>query len=365
MQWIADNSTFHSTIPEAADLVVATFYSIFGVCSLLGNGVLLYVSYEKRPELKPAEWLYGKVVCLVYAFCGVLFGICSLSTLTMLSTVCCVKRARREPWARSYTLVLFVLCYAVPCGVVLLCYGQILMMVRESRRAVRQHVAAATVATPPRTGNIQAAILKLSVAVCIGFFLAWSPYALVSMLVTYGHVESMPPMAFAVPAIFAKSSTLYNPLVYLLLKPNYRHLLVEHILARLKKCPRLHCPRRLSPRAFLGPCSDSTPCSVPTPQATPLGHSHCDCEHCRDTFECFKHYPRCCHGNVNTMQLSLGEQSGPGSSRGPTRPGGGWIPGTGPPPMRAVFWASRKKLVFAVLSLSFHHDHQQHLIVVV
>ncbi|KAK0133257.1 Opsin-5 [Merluccius polli] len=56
MQWIADNSSFHSTIPEAADLVVATVYSIFGVCSLLGNGMLLYVSYEKRPVLKPAEF---------------------------------------------------------------------------------------------------------------------------------------------------------------------------------------------------------------------------------------------------------------------------------------------------------------------
>lgn len=183
------------------------------------------------------------------------------------------------------------------------------------------------------SSSVSSSPLQLSVAVCIGFFLAWSPYALVSMLATYGHVESMPPMAFAVPAVFAKSSTLYNPLVYLLLKPNYRHLLVERVRARLKKCPR-----RL--------CSDSAPCSVPAPQAqdTPLGHSHCDCEHCRDTFECFKRHPRCCHGNVNTVQLSLDEQSGPGSSRGPAGPGGGWIPGTGPPPVWAVFWASRRKV---------------------
>ncbi|CAL8395655.1 unnamed protein product [Boreogadus saida] len=120
IQWVEDNSTFHSTIPEAADLVVASIYTLFGVCSLLGNGMLLYVSYEKRPGLKPAEffiinlavsdlgmtlslyplavtssiyhrWLYGEAVCLLYAFCGVLFGICSLSTLTVLSTVCCLK----------------------------------------------------------------------------------------------------------------------------------------------------------------------------------------------------------------------------------------------------------------------------------
>ncbi|XP_030227960.1 opsin 7, group member a isoform X2 [Gadus morhua] len=433
IQWVEDNSTFHSTIPEAADLVVASIYTLFGVCSLLGNGMLLYVSYEKRPELKPAEffiinlavsdlgmtlslyplavtssiyhrWLYGEAVCLLYAFCGVLFGICSLSTLTALSTVCCLKvcyplygkrlspahsrlligccwayallfacspllhwgaygpepygtaccidwrRSRREAGARSYTLALLLLCYAAPCCVMLLSYGHILLTVRESRRAVEQH---AVPATTRRTGSLHAVILKLSVAVCIGFLLAWSPYALVSMLATYGHVESLPPMAFAVPAVFAKSSTLYNPLIYLLLKPNYRHLLSQHLLAQRKKCPRLLCPPRLPLCSFRGsfsdpapPCSDSAPpCSdsVPQAQAT-LGPSHCDCGQCADTFECFKHYPRCCHGNVKASQpVPGGRSGGPGVSRGP-RPGGGWVPGAGLAPVQAGFSTNRKRV---------------------
>lgn len=37
------------------------------------------------------RWLYGKTVCSIYAFCGVLFGICSLTSLTLLSMVCFVK----------------------------------------------------------------------------------------------------------------------------------------------------------------------------------------------------------------------------------------------------------------------------------
>nr|XP_029476898.1 opsin-5-like [Oncorhynchus nerka] len=37
------------------------------------------------------RWLFGKTVCLIYAFCSVLFGICSLTTLTLLSMVCFVK----------------------------------------------------------------------------------------------------------------------------------------------------------------------------------------------------------------------------------------------------------------------------------
>ncbi|NXV74111.1 OPSD1 protein, partial [Atlantisia rogersi] len=37
------------------------------------------------------RWLFSSAVCTLYAFCGVLFGLCSLSSLTVLSMVCCLK----------------------------------------------------------------------------------------------------------------------------------------------------------------------------------------------------------------------------------------------------------------------------------
>ncbi|NXN53206.1 OPN4 protein, partial [Rynchops niger] len=126
------------------------------------------------------RWLYGKQICLFYAFCGVLFGICSLSTLTLLSTVCCLKicfpvyacawtyaaifacsplahwgEYGAEPYgtaccidwrstnenmvAMSYTVVLFVFCFIFPCGVIVTSYSLILVTVKESRKAVEQH----------------------------------------------------------------------------------------------------------------------------------------------------------------------------------------------------------------------------------
>lgn len=43
------------------------------------------------PQALPCRWLFNQAVCTLYAFCGVLFGLCSLSSLTVLSTVCCLK----------------------------------------------------------------------------------------------------------------------------------------------------------------------------------------------------------------------------------------------------------------------------------
>lgn len=78
---------------------------------------------------------------------------------------------------------------------------------------------------------------QLSVAVCIGFLTAWSPYAIVSMWAAFGNPATVPPMAFAWAAIFAKSSTLYNPIVYLVFKPNFRKFLCRDVA----KCRRTLC----------------------------------------------------------------------------------------------------------------------------
>nr|XP_006113671.1 opsin-5-like isoform X1 [Pelodiscus sinensis]XP_006113672.1 opsin-5-like isoform X1 [Pelodiscus sinensis]XP_006113673.1 opsin-5-like isoform X1 [Pelodiscus sinensis]XP_006113674.1 opsin-5-like isoform X1 [Pelodiscus sinensis]XP_025035785.1 opsin-5-like isoform X1 [Pelodiscus sinensis] len=383
------NATFQSKITEGADIIVGMLYAVFGVCSLCGNSILLYVSYKKKNLLKPAEffiinlaisdlgmtltlyplavtsslshrWLYGKQVCLFYAFCGVLFGICSLTTLTLLSTVCCLKICfpaygnrftRQHGWiliacawayaaifacsplahwgkygaepygtaccidwhfsnantvAMSYTVALFVFCFILPCGVIVTSYTLILITVKESRKAVEQHVSG-----PTRMSNVQAITVKMSIAVCIGFFAAWSPYAIIAMWATFGSIEEIPPLAFAVPAVFAKSSTLYNPITCLLLKPNFRNTLAKDFGVLQQLCIRTcFCLRILQSCSYrsvleislksLKGRNESSCNSVQTVE----GCSYFPCEKCNDAFECFKNYPKCCQERVSTMECT-------------------------------------------------------------
>uniref|UniRef100_A0A668AJ36 Opsin 7, group member a n=1 Tax=Myripristis murdjan TaxID=586833 RepID=A0A668AJ36_9TELE len=356
-----------------------------GVCSLFGNSTLLYVSYKKRHLLKPAEffiinlaisdmgltlslypmaitssfyhrWLYGKTVCYIYAFCGMLFGICSLTTLTLLSMVCFVKvcyplygnrfnsvhgrlliacawayallfacsplahwgEYGPEPYgtaccidwrlsnqhtkARSYTMALFIFCYILPCCVIVASYTSILVTVRASRKTMEQHASRQT-----HMSNIQTIIVKLSVAVCIGFFAAWSPYAVVSMWAAFGHIENIPPLAFAMPAMFAKSSTIYNPVIYLMLRPNFRKVMYRDLgtlrRAFLKGCRCSQGPSKCRSKPVIRVNlwtirrQTSQPCSNKSSAQPPMVASKCDdgCENCKDAFECFRHYPRGCH----------------------------------------------------------------------
>lgn len=74
-------------------------------------------------------------------------------------TACCIdwKSANTQPTARSYTVVLFLLCYILPCGIIVSSYTQILFTVRESRKAVERHIS-----TQTHMSSIQTIIVKVS-----------------------------------------------------------------------------------------------------------------------------------------------------------------------------------------------------------
>ncbi|XP_014325237.1 opsin-5-like isoform X2 [Xiphophorus maculatus] len=348
---------FVSRISKDNDFVMGTLYTIFGVLSVLGNGILLFVAYRKKSSLKPAEffvvnlaisdlsmtitlfplaipsayahmWLFNLTTCTVYAFCGVLFGLCSLSNLTVLSCVCWLKvccpnygnkfsychasllvagiwcyagvfavgplsgwgEYGAEPYgtaccinwhapnhssaAMSYIICLFFFCYIVPCTVIFLSYIFILVTVRGSRQAVQQHMSPQNKIT-----NAHALIVKLSVAVCIGFLTAWSPYAVVSMWAAFGKATDVPPMAFALAAIFAKSSTLYNPIVYLVFKPNFRKSLCRDVAHCRSTFCRCFCQHSSAQKGTCRQSHHIDECNS-TRLSNGLPENHRTCRHC-------------------------------------------------------------------------------------
>ncbi|KAG9270370.1 opsin 7, group member d [Astyanax mexicanus] len=362
----SETGRFVSTIPKEHDVCMGAIYTTFCVLSLLGNVILLLVAYRKRSSLKPAEyfivnlsisdlgmtvtlfplaipsafahkWLFGELTCLYYAVCGVLFGLCSLTNLTALSSVCCLKvcfpiygnkfssshaclmivgvwcyasvfavgplahwgqygpepygtaccidwyAPKRDALAMSYIICLFLFCYVVPCTIIFLSYAFILLTVRGSRQAVQQHVSPQT-----KTANAHSLIVKLSVAVCIGFLSAWTPYTIVAMWAAFSESELVPPVAFALAAIFAKSSTIYNPVVYLLFKPNFRKSLSSDtavIRRRICSSPCKGSPlpdEKNSNPPTSQRCTNSKDINNSTRVSNGLTESHGACLHCAE-----------------------------------------------------------------------------------
>uniref|UniRef100_A0A8D0DLE1 G-protein coupled receptors family 1 profile domain-containing protein n=1 Tax=Salvator merianae TaxID=96440 RepID=A0A8D0DLE1_SALMN len=261
---------FAYTYRKRAILKPAEFFIVNLAISDVGMTVILFplISFSSR-------WLFNHAMCTFYAFCGVLFGLCSLTSLTALSTVCCMKvcypaygRCNKfsptcagallacvwvyafifavapladwgsygpEPYgtaccikwkastrqAKFYIVALFIFCYIIPCLLILFSYSLILWTVKVSRRAVRQHIF--------HVYNTKVQKLSDLISVCIGFLAAWTPYAIVAMWSAFGDASQVPVLAFTLCAVFAKSSATYNPLVYLLFKPNFQKFLSKDL----------------------------------------------------------------------------------------------------------------------------------------
>lgn len=57
--------------------------------------------------------------------------------------------------------------------------------------------------------------MVLTTAAC--YMLCWMPYGVVAMMATFGPPNIISPVASVVPSLLAKSSTVINPLIYILM----------------------------------------------------------------------------------------------------------------------------------------------------
>nr|XP_057943056.1 pinopsin-like [Doryrhamphus excisus] len=190
--------------------------ALFGMVSLVSLSLLSLERYwvarcSTRPGSSPyrrarlavaASWFYSLVWTV-----PPLLGWSSYGP-EGAGTTCSVQWGERSGWARSYVLCLFVFCLLLPLGLMIFCYGSILVAVR----ALDTRVAGTG---PYSAERREGRVLLLVVAMVTAYLLCWTPYAIVAMLSSFGRVRAVPPAAVLIPSLLAKSSTVLNPLVYI------------------------------------------------------------------------------------------------------------------------------------------------------
>lgn len=72
------------------------------------------------------------------------------------------------------------------------------------------------------------------------FVISWVPYAIIAQLGITGLHDYITPLTAEFPVMIAKSSAVWNPIVYALMHPRYRAALSS----RLPACLRVACGRK-------------------------------------------------------------------------------------------------------------------------
>ncbi|KAM8741403.1 pinopsin-like [Acanthopagrus schlegelii] len=207
------------------------------------------------------RWLTGTYGCRWYGFSNALFGIVSLVSLSLLSlerysvaqpdssqyrrarlaiaaswfysllwtlppllgwgsygpegpgTVCSVQWHQRSAPARSYISCLFIFCLLLPLLLMVFCYGRILLALP----AMARQVSRIRSSSERREGRVLVTVV--SMVSC--YLLCWMPYAVVALLASFGRPGVVPPAASLIPSLLAKTSTVLNPVVYVLLNNQF------------------------------------------------------------------------------------------------------------------------------------------------
>lgn len=222
--------------------------------SVLGNPVTLAAAITKG-------WIFGQTICVIYGFFMALFGIASITTLTVLAYDRYLmirypfssSRLTKETalyaiagiwiyafavtgpplfgWNRyvnesaniscsidwesgehsNYVIYIFVFGLFLPVTVIIYSYVSLVVTVRK--RAAEKIIGQATKA--------ECRVAIMVAVMILAFLTAWMPYSVLALMIAFGDVH-ISPVVSIIPALCAKSSICWNPIIYIGLNTQFR-----------------------------------------------------------------------------------------------------------------------------------------------
>ncbi|KAJ3607473.1 hypothetical protein NHX12_024524 [Muraenolepis orangiensis] len=215
-------------VPDHAHYTIGIVILVVGITGMLGNFLVIYVFCRSRSLRTPANmfiinlavtdllmcvtqtpiffttsmhkrWIFGEKGCELYAFCGALFGICSMITLMAIAVDRYVVITR--PLA---SLGVMAVCKINGEGT------------RDSIKKMHK-----------MKGEWKMA--KIALIVILLYVVSWAPYSCVALTAFAGYADMLTPYMNSVPAVIAKASAIHNPIIYAITHPKYRAAISRYV----------------------------------------------------------------------------------------------------------------------------------------
>ncbi len=131
---------------------------------------------------------------------------------------------------KTHILASTVFLFVLPIFVIFGCYYFIVKAVFNHEDELRQQAKKMNVTSLRSNADQQAVsaeirIAKVAIINVSLWVMAWSPFAIVCMLGTWGDTSRITPLICELPVILAKTSCAYNPVIYALSHPKYREVI--------------------------------------------------------------------------------------------------------------------------------------------
>nr|BAW35579.1 green sensitive opsin [Verasper variegatus] len=120
----------------------------------------------------------------------------------------------------SYVIYLFVVHFTAPVFIIFFTYGSLVLTVKAAASQQQESES---------TQKAEREVTRMCVLMVLGFLVVWVPYATFASWIFMNKGAAFTALTAAIPAFFAKSSALYNPVIYVLMNKQFRSCMLSSI----------------------------------------------------------------------------------------------------------------------------------------
>ncbi|XP_056425854.1 pinopsin-like [Hyla sarda] len=200
----------------------------FGIVSLWSLTILAYERYnvvcEPVGALKFSSQRGYQGLAFIWLFCLVwaiapLFGWSSYGP-EGVQTSCSIGWEERSWSNYSYLIAYFLTCFIIPVTIIGFSYGSIVLSLYKLNRKIEDHGGKTN-----RAEELRVVLMVLFMV--IAFLICWLPYTVFALIVVIKPTLYISPLAATLPTYLAKTSPVYNPIIYLFLNKQFRSCAVK------------------------------------------------------------------------------------------------------------------------------------------
>uniref|UniRef100_A0A8C6P274 Retinal pigment epithelium-derived rhodopsin homolog n=1 Tax=Nothobranchius furzeri TaxID=105023 RepID=A0A8C6P274_NOTFU len=141
---------------------------------------------------------------------------------------CTINWRQNDASFVSYTMAVIAVNFLVPLSIMFYCYYNVSV-------TVRRYKASNCLDSINVDWSDQMDVTKMSIVMIVMFLVAWSPYSLVCLWASFGDPKTIPASMAIIAPLFAKSSTFYNPCIYVIANKKFRRAIIGMIRCQTRQ----------------------------------------------------------------------------------------------------------------------------------
>lgn len=149
-------------------------------------------------------------------------------------TTCSFDFLTDDDDTRVFVGCIFTWAYCIPMGLICIFYMKLFNHVKAHEKMLKEQAKKMNVQSlsTNKDANAQSVEIRIAKAAFTIFFLfvcAWTPYAIVALIGSFGNRQLLSPVVTMIPAVCAKIVSCIDPWVYAISHPRYRQVLEQRV----------------------------------------------------------------------------------------------------------------------------------------